>query len=191
MPRLKSLSLAIAGLLALLWIASVVRPLVLAMPRTPQDVWFLDADRGRLRLLRQHAVPAGASGYAADVTVPQRIRVRDSAGTVVAEERDPYRRDARSPWWFDEGAGTFGVEGFDGTAGSVIEVRIGFVCVPIWVPVVLAAMPAIIHRAQRAIAWRRRCRDGLCPACGYDLRGTPDRCPECGRTASAGSTAVP
>lgn len=53
------------------------------------------------------------------------------------------------------------------------------IAVPYWAEVVLLALPLVgpILRASRR---RRRLRDGRCPECAYDLRGTPAGCPECG-----------
>lgn len=63
--------------------------------------------------------------------------------------------------------------------GIRITQRATVVVIPLWLVMVLLSLPSVGQAARLDIR-RRRMRANCCVSCGYDLRGTPGRCPECG-----------
>jgi hypothetical protein len=51
------------------------------------------------------------------------------------------------------------------------------------------AVPPIIATIQIIRRLRKPRQPGKCQVCGYDLRATPDRCPECGAIPAKETTA--
>jgi 4-amino-4-deoxy-L-arabinose transferase-like glycosyltransferase len=62
----------------------------------------------------------------------------------------------------------------------------GIMC-PHWAAFAAFALPPLAWRIAR-VRRRRRNRHGLCPSCGYDLRASPQRCPECGTAVTSRGT---
>jgi hypothetical protein len=60
--------------------------------------------------------------------------------------------------------------------------------VPLWFATLAASLP-LCGRVWQRRRGRVQPGPGVCQGCGYDLRATPIRCPECGRPAAAGPRA--
>ncbi len=63
---------------------------------------------------------------------------------------------------------------YRGGTGSTVLV------VPLWMPTLPLLALVFALGAIPFVRRRKRKKLGLCVKCGYDLRGSKDRCPECG-----------
>ena len=170
---LTALSLLLFVAVVALWVRSHVRADRHALARLtrPDDpaADFAAADRYtmvNLRFSRGHAlVEVSDTWYPAGVPVP-------SWEMTTSPETYPVENEGRSVW------NRLGFARFDSPSGAVEVVM------PLWpLAVATALLPAAYVVTVRRR--RRRFRSGHCRSCGYDLRATPGRCPECGRAAAA------
>jgi hypothetical protein len=128
-------------------------------PGHPRTV--LTVAKTQLRLERYHAAAPGVAPG------DPRLYGRLGRRWAVARAGFGFNNDGRVVVDLASGAAPQTFSGFD-------------LVVPLWAVFLLA----MVLPAARLTAYLRRARcarqPGLCRACGYDLRATPDRCPECG-----------
>jgi hypothetical protein len=51
---------------------------------------------------------------------------------------------------------------------------------PLWTVAAAAGVAPAVWLTRAMLARRAARRVGVCPVCSYDLRASPERCPECG-----------
>jgi hypothetical protein len=135
----------------------------------------LASARGRLALgTRTRQLLAGATGGQVQQSVQWYWRGRSALGD-----------DARARDWY----GPLGFEFGFSLAGRGLGRNGWTLYLPYWFLCLITAAPPAFRVARAARKRRQARRDlNLCRRCGYDLRATPGRCPECGDVPPVRST---
>ena len=100
---------------------------------------------------------------------------------------DIFPRSWRSDRWWERAGFGYDEDRWRTADGRLtgLDYRVSF---PAWLPIALFALAPAARARSRLVRLRRSRRRGYCIQCGYDLRATPGRCPECGTAPADAKT---
>ena len=160
------LACALAGMSITSWLVSYLRGYSLEYYRSDGAVCVLQGIRGWMALsiedgtIRGNARPGDFVGFRWQV-FPEGLNSRIVADPLYQGPALARYRDLSGVWPFAN--------------EHLVMVAHVLLTIPCIAAAGVTGFFAYRHRRSR-----QRMRAGLCRVCGYDLRATPDRCPECG-----------
>ena len=192
--QLAAMMLLLAGLFALAWALSIVasgfiaRNVYLDLSPTFKDYTGSTAiviDGGRVLFTRQHtAFQSGPTPIVIEWTAQ---RLDKTTASIRAFDAPRWLQAIGIDWrWQTTAAPPAAAPAAMPLAGFVQRER--HVSIPFWLLIVLTATVGWLLGRRNWLV-RRRVINGQCPVCGYDVRATPDHCPECGLTDAPPATA--
>lgn len=153
--------------------------------------------------------PNNLGHYYELVTIPGQFRITRVSGWWGKQPIRWYSGSEIPPWWpvfgqqavrsawlpvgigLESGSRRINSPALGPSTFAPLVVAYQIVAVPYAVPALVfgaIALLPLVRRSSRRQLLRDRVRRGLCPTCGYDLRGTPGHCPECGNVVANART---
>jgi hypothetical protein len=166
---LSALSLLLCVAVAVLWVRSYLR--------SDELVWTAEQVRDGVVLATRDTRLRSSRGWWSHSEFVDRDEWRDGPLTDRIERRSfEWRRTPRS----------LDVQFSATRFGGELPVPYWLICLVLLLPLGIRFRRPVLRCVSSEYRERERRSFGLCPACGYDLRATPDRCPECGTSPAAG-----
>ncbi len=188
---LAAASLAVCILSLVIWAADdgVSGPLTYRVWDADGATYFLLPGAGRLTLVKQDVTRPPGETWRPVVRGLGNVQIVSGGQGVASIATTPMPRGWPPEW------GRFHYQGPkmmffappQGGGPHVCAISYSGVSLPLWAVALAAAAPpagwlfSLLRKRRNRSA---RLRNGLCLDCGYDLRGSPGRCPECGSAAA-------